>query len=77
VSADQDYPSPAARQLGAYLQSLREDAPRPGTQLVPTIVRRARWQHVVRAPLWAAGTLVAALADGVSALVGTRTGSRR
>jgi hypothetical protein len=68
---------PAGQRLEAYLRSLRDDSPRPDSNLVPAIVRRARWQQALRAPLRAAATLVGALADGVSALAGSAGRSRR
>lgn len=77
MSPEPDGGSEAMRRLGDYLASLRRDPPAAGLELVPRIVRRARWQRAVRAPLRAAGTLVGALADGVAAFFGPGTDRRR
>jgi hypothetical protein len=70
VNPEPDDTSPAIRTLEAYLKSLQADPLRPGADLVPHIVRRARWQQLVRTPLHAAGALLGALADGVAVLFG-------
>jgi hypothetical protein len=70
VSPEPDDTSPAIRTLESYLKSLRDDPLRPGVALVPSIVRKARWQQLVRAPLHAAGALFGALAEGVTVLFG-------
>jgi hypothetical protein len=69
--------NPAARQLETYLDSLRTNPPHPDADLASGIVRRARWQRTIRAPLRAAGTLVAALVDGVTILLGSDRGAQR
>jgi hypothetical protein len=74
MNPDPEEISPATQRLEVYLKSLRDDPPRPGADLAPAIVRRARWQRTIRAPLRAAATLVAALADGVTILVGAGRG---
>ena len=74
MSTGPDDTSPAALRLETYLRSLRDDSPRPGTELVPAIVRRARWQRLVRAPLHAAGLLVGAIADGLAVFFGSGKG---
>jgi hypothetical protein len=73
---DGDYSNPAASELEKYLGSLREDSPRPGSELVPHVLRRARWQQAIRTPLRAVAELVGALADGLEALVGSGRGRR-
>ena len=74
---DADNPSAAERGLERYLESLRDDPPRPGAELVPRVLRSARWQRTVRAPLRAVGNLVATLADGLEALFGSGRARRR
>jgi hypothetical protein len=74
VSPEPDDLSPATLRLEAYLESLRDDPPEPDSHMVPKIVRRARWQRVVRAPLHAAGSLFGAIADGIAVIFGSGTG---
>ena len=71
MTPEPDERSPAIRQLEQYLESLRDEHPTPAPDLVPHIVRRARWQRAVRVPLRAVGSLVGALADGLAVLVGS------
>jgi hypothetical protein len=71
LSPEPDENNPAALKLETYLESLRTNPPQPDADLAPGIVRRARWQRTIRAPLRAAGTLVAALVDGVTILLGS------
>ena len=75
MSPEPDEANRASRKLGTYLESLRADQPRPDAGLVPGVVRKARWQRAVRAPLRAVGTLVGALADGLVVILGA--GERR
>ena len=70
MTPEPDEQSPATRQLESYLGTLREDQPRSDPDLVPHIVRRARWQRTIRTPLRAVGSLLGALADGLEAFLG-------
>lgn len=74
--SDADYQSPAERELEKYLESLREDDLQPDPNLLPHIVRRARWQRAIRAPLRAVGSIVGALTDGVAVLLGSSRGQQ-
>jgi hypothetical protein len=74
VSPEPEEQSPAMLRLEAYLESLREEPPHPDSELVPRIVRRARWQRIVRAPLHAAGSLFGAVADGIGVIFGSGAG---
>jgi hypothetical protein len=74
VSPEPEEQSPAMLRLEAYLESLREEPPHPDSELVPRIVRRARWQRIVRAPLHAAGSLFGAVADGIAVIFGSGAG---
>ena len=76
MSPEADDTNPAIRTLESYLESLREDPLHPDVQLVPSIVRRARWQRLVRAPLHAAGSLLGAVTDGIAVLFGSSPGRR-
>ena len=76
MNPEPDEMTPAARRLDAYLETLRTDPPRADAALVPKIVRRARWQRTIRAPLHAAGTLLGAIADGIALLIGSNQGRR-
>lgn len=71
MNPERDEASPAARALDGYLESLRTDRPTPAPNLVPSVVRKARWQRAVRAPLHAVGALVSALADGLAIMLGS------
>jgi hypothetical protein len=77
LNPEPDENNPAARQLDTYLESLRTNPPQPDADLASGIVRRARWQRTIRAPLRAAGTLVAALVDGITIFLGSDRGARR
>jgi hypothetical protein len=65
-------PDPAEDRVASYLRGLRDDAPSASAALVPAVVRRARWQSVVRAPLRAVGGLAAAVGQGAALVLGVR-----
>jgi hypothetical protein len=73
---ESDYSNPAGPELDQHLQSLRSEPPQPRSQLVPHILRKARWQRAIRAPLHAAGGLVGAVAEGIGVLIGAGRGPR-
>lgn len=66
--------SPAERRVSEFLSGLAADAPVAGSQLSAAVVRTARWQRAARTPLRAAGSLAAAVADGVTMMLGLRRG---
>lgn len=69
--------TPAEERVREHLAVLREgeDAPAaPG--LAPRVLRAARWQRAVRAPLQAVGQLGAAAFDGVRLVTGARRARR-
>ncbi len=68
--------TPAERRLAEHLDVLRADPPQPGTALVKRVVRTARWQGLLRAPLRAVGMVAAGIAEGLGALLGVRRRSR-
>jgi hypothetical protein len=61
--------TPAERRLNEHLDVLREDAPRAPVQIVPRVIRSARWQRAVRRPLAAIGALVASIGTGLRLLI--------
>ena len=63
--------SPAEARVSELLHQLAAPVP-PSTALVRRVVRTARWQRTVRGALSAAGNVVAALADGLAALLRRR-----
>lgn len=67
---DQPDPGPAERRLDEHLDLLRASPPAPGTALVPRVVRRARWQSYLRAPLRVVGMIGFAFVSGLGALFG-------
>jgi hypothetical protein len=60
----------AERRLDEHLELLRATPPSPGTALVPRVVRKARWQSYVRAPLRVVGMIGSAFVHGLAALFG-------
>lgn len=62
--------SPAERRLDEHLELLRATPPAPGTALVPRVVRKARLQSYLRAPLKVVGMIGFAFVQGLAALVG-------
>jgi len=71
-----DAAGPAERRLDQHLEALRTGAPESGTSLVRRVVRAARWQRVVRAPLRVVAVIAGAVLDGLAALAGGRRRSR-
>jgi hypothetical protein len=65
----------AERRVVEHLGALREEPPRPGRALAPRVVRTARWQRGVRAPLRAVAVLASAVADALGRLL--RPSARR
>lgn len=64
--------APAEQRVAEFLRELAADAPVASDQLSSAVVHAARWQRAVRTPMRAAGGLVAAVADGVTLLLGVR-----
>ena len=60
----------AERRLDEHLDLLRATPPEPGTALVPRVVRKARLQSYLRAPLRVVGIIGLAFVHGVAALFG-------
>jgi hypothetical protein len=61
---------PAERRLDEHLELLRAAPPTPSTALVPRVVRRARLQGYLRAPLRVVGMIGSAFVHGLGALLG-------
>ncbi len=75
MSADERRPpSPAAeRRLDEHLSLLRKaEDESAGRSLPHRVVRVARAQRLVRAPLQVAGTIAAGILDGIAGLLGMR-----
>lgn len=64
--------TPAETGLLRHMSVLKAETPRGDPSLTGDVVRRARWQRLVRGPAHVAGLLAAALADGVRLAVGSR-----
>jgi hypothetical protein len=64
--------TPAEARVTDLLHQLATPAPAPSTALVRRVVRTARWQRTVRSALSAAGNVVAAVGDGLAALLRRR-----
>jgi hypothetical protein len=60
----------AERRLDEHLELLRDSPPSPGTALVPRVVRTARWQSFLRAPLRVMGMIGFAFVQGLTTLFG-------
>jgi hypothetical protein len=70
-----DEPATAAeRALDQHLESVRSSPPPTDASLRQSVVRTARWQRAVRAPLRVAAMIAAASASGAQILVGRRRG---
>lgn len=61
---------PTERRLDEHLELLRATPPQPGTALVRRVVRRARLQSYLRAPLRVVGMIGFAFVHGLAALIG-------
>ncbi len=66
---ESEQPTPAERRLDEHLGLLR-DAPKAPASLVGHVVRTARWQQSLRAPLLAVAHLAAAATDAIRLLLG-------
>ena len=67
---DEPDAGPAERRLDEHLELLRDSPPAPGTALVPRVVRTARWQSFLRAPLRVVGMIGLAFVQGLTTLFG-------
>jgi hypothetical protein len=67
---DEPEAGPAERRLDEHLELLRASPPTPGTALVPRVVRKARWQSFLRAPLRVVGMIGLAFVQGLTTLLG-------
>jgi hypothetical protein len=72
TTPDSDADSPAERALEERLEVVRGLSPRADAGLAAAVVRAARWQRAVRAPLILGGLLARAAAEGLGLLVGRR-----
>lgn len=68
--------SPAEQRLSEHLQLLQADPPQGSPQIVALVVRRARWQRMLRQPLLAIAALTASIADALRMLTRPRGGDR-
>ncbi|MBV9197087.1 MAG: hypothetical protein JO168_23375 [Solirubrobacterales bacterium] len=62
----------AERRLREHLKVFTAERPEPAPSLAVAVVRTARWQRSVRAPLQAVGRFAAAIGDGLRLLIGGR-----
>ena len=69
---DSDADGPAERALEERLEVVRALSPRADAGLAAAVVRAARWQRAVRAPLILGGLLARAAVEAVGLLVGRR-----
>ncbi len=67
-----DLRSASELRLDEHLELLRRDREQGDRSLVERVMRAARWQRVVRAPLRAAASLLGAVADGLGVLAAGR-----
>jgi hypothetical protein len=67
---DEPDAGPAERRLDEHLELLRASPPAPSTALVPRVVRAARWQSFLRAPLRVVGMIGFAFVQGLTTLFG-------
>lgn len=70
MSDEPGEPTPEAeRRLAEHLELLRADRRQPGVALTRRVVRTARWQRAVQAPLRVAGMIAGSLLDGILRLM--------
>lgn len=74
-TGDEDL-TPVQRRLSEHLHLLRVNPPTTTSDLVAGIVRRARWQIVVRDPFIFVGAVSAAMAEAFSLLSTPPVGQR-
>ena len=77
TTPDSDADGPAERALEERLEVVRALSPRADAGLAAAVVRVARWQRAVRAPLILGGLLARAAVEGLGLLVGRRREPRR
>ena len=74
-NADDDL-TPAERRLWDHLELLRSQPPAAGPELIPRIVRSARWQIAIRDQVLFVGAVAMAISEGFSLLCGPSAGDR-
>jgi hypothetical protein len=62
--------SPSERRLLEHLELLRAAPTAAQPELIERVIRRARWQRVIRDPLVLIGTVAAAIGEGLLLLIG-------
>ena len=77
MTDDGPEPTAAERRLDEHLELLRVDPSAGDPALVAHVVRRARWQRILRTPVQVVASLGGAAVDGLRALIGTRGRSAR
>lgn len=77
MSAEDTTGSPAERRLDEHLELLRSHQPAGDRSLAPRVVRTARWQRALRAPIQVAAAIAGAIIDGVRTLTRGRRGPGR
>jgi hypothetical protein len=74
---DPEAVTPVQRRLDEHLELLRVEEPPGDPSLPERVVRSARWQRALRAPVAVVGVVAGAVVDGLRALVVGRGGSTR
>jgi hypothetical protein len=70
-TGERDELTPAEERLLDYIEALRRRPPHADAQVVPTIVRAARWQALARPYLVAVGGIGGALSAAAGVLLGS------
>jgi hypothetical protein len=74
---DNDEMTAAERALALQLQVVRDHPPAAGADLAARVLRTARWQRALRAPLLVGAMLANAVGEGLRVLLGAQTEPRR
>jgi hypothetical protein len=70
TAADGGGRDPGEPRLEGYLEELRENPPRTGSEIVGRVNRSVRWQRALREPLLLAAQLAGAVIDGIKVFRG-------
>jgi hypothetical protein len=77
MNDERDALSPAEQRVAALLALLRSDLVRTQPGLVAAIMRRVRWQQLVREVVSTLGNFASSVANGVTVFLGRSDGHRR
>jgi hypothetical protein len=77
MNDERDALTPAEQRVAALLALLRSDLVRTRPGLVAVIMRRVRWQQLVREFVSSLGNFASSVADGLTVFLGRSGGHKR